>query len=532
MTMSSPTGGATGPGQPLRAAVYNRFWHSMGGGERHAGMIAQLLAAGGVQTDLLGHSAEVDRDELAERLGLDLSGCTMRVIPDRGDADLAAHSAQYDLFVNATYMSRLGAQALRSAFLCFFPTPFDHDLTRWHRAAASFLGPPLRKLVGDVAIHYGTGWFPPEGGRRRRWTWSNGTGILALAPGPTRTIQADFARVGSSGPCTVTIADETGALIDSFVATREFRRRRITLPASETGTEIHVTSPTFVPGGADLRTLGVGMSRLRVVGSASLAARAAGRFPWLVRGAHDLDFVQTYDVVLANSAFTQMWLQRLWATPAEILYPPIDVDGIAPAAERSRTVLSVGRFFRPGLGHAKRQLEMVEAFGAIVRAGGLDGWQLVVVGGCEKSQIPYLAKVQRAAEGLPVTIYANAPRDLVQRLLATSAIFWSATGLGEDEQRAPWTQEHFGMTTVEAMAGGCVPVVIDRAGQREIVRDGVDGFRWSTIDELTTQTLLVADDVALRARLSAAAIERAKDFSDTAFAARWHELAETYRLLG
>ena len=40
------------------------------------------------------------------------------------------------------------------------------------------------------------------------------------------------------------------------------------------------------------------------------------------------------------------------------------------------------------------------------------------------------------------------------------------------------------MTTVEAMAGGCVPVVIDLAGQREIVKAGVDGFRWSTPEQL------------------------------------------------
>jgi glycosyltransferase involved in cell wall biosynthesis len=175
---------------------------------------------------------------------------------------------------------------------------------------------------------------------------------------------------------------------------------------------------------------------------------------------------------------------------------------------------------------------MVEAFGAMVRAGDLDGWQLVIVGGCEESQIPYLNRVQDAAVGLPVTIHANAPRELVQQLLATSAIFWSATGLGEDEDAAPWNQEHFGMTTVEAMAGGCVPIVIDRAGQREIVRPGVDGYRWATIEELVAFTSSVAADGPLRARLSGEAVERAKAFSDSAFANRWRALADSYQLLG
>jgi len=128
-----------------------------------------------------------------------------------------------------------------------------------------------------------------------------------------------------------------------------------------------------------------------------------------------------------------------------------------------------------------------------------------VVGGCEESQLPYLEKVRQAGAGLPVQIHANAPRSLVHELMATSSVFWSATGYGEDEESAPWAQEHFGMTTAEAMAGGCVPVVIDRAGQREIVRDGVDGFRWRTVEQLASRTRQLATDDELRARLSAAA---------------------------
>ncbi len=63
------------------------------------------------------------------------------------------------------------------------------------------------------------------------------------------------------------------------------------------------------------------------------------------------------------------------------------------------------------------------------------------------------------------------------------------------------------MTTVEAMAGGCVPVVIDKAGQTEIITPGVDGFRWSTPQQLMSQTERVAGDEELRARLSAAAVD-------------------------
>jgi glycosyltransferase involved in cell wall biosynthesis len=99
----------------------------------------------------------------------------------------------------------------------------------------------------------------------------------------------------------------------------------------------------------------------------------------------------------------------------------------------------------------------------------------------------------------------------VAALMSNAAVFWSATGYGEDA-RAPWASEHFGMTTAEAMAGGCVPVVIDRAGQRETVRDGVDGFRWSTPEELFARTVQLAGDEPLRERLCA---KRCNGLSDT-----------------
>jgi glycosyltransferase involved in cell wall biosynthesis len=124
-----------------------------------------------------------------------------------------------------------------------------------------------------------------------------------------------------------------------------------------------------------------------------------------------------------------------------------------------------------------------------------------------------------------VHVRANAPRQLVEELFATSSVFWVATGLGEDDQQAPWVFEHFGITTVEAMAAGCVPVVIDKAGQREIVRHGTDGYRWTTLDELEAWTRQLAGDDGLRDRLATAAVERAGAFSEEAFAARWRQIA-------
>jgi glycosyltransferase involved in cell wall biosynthesis len=515
----------------MRAAIYNRFWHSMGGGERHSGMIGQLLGEDGVDVDLLGHS-DVDKDELADHLGLELAKVRMRVVPDRGEDDLVLLSEEYDLFVNATYMSRLAPRSRHSAYLCFFPTPFDHDFSPWRKAAVRTIGPQLRQMRGYVGIGWGTGWYPPEGGRRRQWGWTNGDGILTIEPGAERELVADFGRPGATDPVQLVVADGTGTELLSATVTPEFQRRLIRLPASTSGRQLHFRSETFVPGPHDQRNLGVAVSRLRMAGRRNGPRELmAYRFPWLLRDPRDLSFLAAYDTVLANSEYTRGWIERLWHLDADVLYPPIQVDRLHPEPAREPTILTVGRFFEPGLGHAKRQLEMVEMFGHLVRTGQLAGWTLHLVGGCEDSQRPYLEKVTAAADGLPVRIHPNAPRPEVERLLSTASIFWSATGYGEDEEKTPWASEHFGMTTAEAMAGGCVPIVIDRAGQREIVRDAVDGFRWSTAEQLGTRTIQVAGDEELRARLAAAAVQRAQQYSDAAFGDRWRHIVALRDLL-
>jgi glycosyltransferase involved in cell wall biosynthesis len=356
--------------------------------------------------------------------------------------------------------------------------------------------------------------------------------VLHLEPGPPREIQFDLGRPGMTEPTELTVEDDDG-VIATLTARQQFERHVVSLPSSPEGRAIRFRSKTVVPGPADTRTLGVAVSRIRLAGAGGRGPRAAlaTRFPWLLRDLKGQVFLSGYDTVLANSEYTRGWIRRLWEVDSDVLYPPIQVDGLHPAAERDKVVLSVGRFFKPGLGHSKRQLEMVRMFGQLVRDGKLAGWSMTVMGGCEESNRPYLESVVAAAAGLPVTVVPNAPRPEVERAMSTASIFWSATGFGESEERAPWAQEHFGMTTAEAMAGGCVPVVIDRAGQREIVHEGENGYRWSTPAELAEKTVRVATDPGLRARLSEAAVRRAQDFSDAAFAERWRTVVGRRGLL-
>src|SRR5690606_5507035 len=117
-----------------------------------------------------------------------------------------------------------------------------------------------------------------------------------------------------------------------------------------------------------------------------------------------------------------------------------------------------------------------------------EGWHLHLVGGCSPADRPYLDAVRAAAEGLPVTLHVDASGAERDRLYREASIHWHAAGLGEDEQAHPDRLEHFGITTVEAMSAGAVPVAFAAAGPLEAFTDGVEGHHFRTLAGLVDAT--------------------------------------------
>jgi len=62
--------------------------------------------------------------------------------------------------------------------------------------------------------------------------------------------------------------------------------------------------------------------------------------------------------------------------------------------------------------------------------------------------------------------------------------------------------------------------VFGAAGPAEIVRHGVDGYHWNTVDELIEVTERIAADQAEWKQLSESARLRAQQYSDVAFGER------------
>jgi glycosyltransferase involved in cell wall biosynthesis len=386
-----------GTDRRLRVGVYDLYWQTLGGGEQVDGSIAQVLA-GDHDVTLLGPQGP-DVDATRRRLGVDLSACGYRKVVD--DAEAGEASADFDVFVNGTYLSK----ALNRAPVGYYYVHFPGEVpTR---------GDHLRSRLGVVGVK-----------------------ALSLAPRlPQRLTEVQAA----------------------------FDRR--------------VTRVEFVP---------------------------------------------TYTRYLANSQFTASWVEQLWGRPSDVLYPPVRPT-VRPG-EKAPLILVLGRFFDPSFGHSKKQHELLATFRSLHRAGALPGWRMAIVGGCDATNRDYALAVKRAARGLPVEVHVNAPGSVVEGLLGEASIYWHGAGLGEDASSHPERFEHFGISVVEAMAAGAVPVVFGAAGPAEIVHDGVDGVHWNTLDQLADTTVKLAADGDRRRELAEAAVRRAADFSADVFANRLAQL--------
>lgn len=222
--------------------------------------------------------------------------------------------------------------------------------------------------------------------------------------------------------------------------------------------------------------------------------------------------MRSYADLTCNSEFTRRWTKAYWDIDPTVVYPPVDVSGVSQP--KQDVVLSVGRFSTTG--HSKKQDEIIRAFEGI-RALHAAGWRHHSVGALADStpDRAYFARLQAMA-GPSTSLLANLSRAAIKDQFAQAKLFVHAAGFGQPLDN-PESEEHFGIVTVEAMAAGAVPLVVNRGGQPEVVEHGVSGFVWDTIDELQHYLVALAADDARREEMAAAARQRAQKFSREKF---------------
>jgi glycosyltransferase involved in cell wall biosynthesis len=219
------------------------------------------------------------------------------------------------------------------------------------------------------------------------------------------------------------------------------------------------------------------------------------------------------DSIVVNSNFTKNFIDKEYGVNSIVVYPPVPVDQIRPL-KKTKTIVYVGRFSQ--LEQSKNQDVLARVFKKMCD-NGLSDWNLVLAGGVDVGGDEYCTMIEKSSDGYPIQILRNPDFTTLKRVYGYATFFWSASGYGIDDTKTPRKVEHFGISVVEAMSAGCVPIVFSAGGHKETVTHLLNGVLWNKESELSSLTNKIIRDKSLLNSLKSAAIKDANKYSLAAF---------------
>ncbi len=205
--------------------------------------------------------------------------------------------------------------------------------------------------------------------------------------------------------------------------------------------------------------------------------------------------VRRVGLLLSVSDFTRGFVAKKWERESKTVYPPCPVEDFSEFSNvksRENLVVTIGRIVPE-----KRFHLFVELARTVPKT------RFVAIGSLSDETSAYYDQLKKSA---PENVsFVLSPLRKVRGILGRAMAYVHCA-----------ENEHFGITIVEAMAAGCVPIVHDSGGPREIVTSDV-GFRWSNLSAAARQIVMLAENDSLRRQLSAAASVRARQFRSEVF---------------
>jgi glycosyltransferase involved in cell wall biosynthesis len=218
--------------------------------------------------------------------------------------------------------------------------------------------------------------------------------------------------------------------------------------------------------------------------------------------------------LVANSLFMQGIVRKHLGREAVVVHPPVEVERFMKAGERAGRedlVATVSRL-RPG-----KQLELIPRVARLVEKA--DFKIVGLADGASRDAADLLDKAIKAL-GVDdrVELLVNQPSRRLVEVLASAKVYLHTQPL-----------EAFGISIVEAMAAGCVPIVPRCGGPWLDVlasREGAYGFSYRSVAEAAGRINLLMRREGLWAEVSASARRRALAFDHSLFERRIVDVVE------
>lgn len=228
--------------------------------------------------------------------------------------------------------------------------------------------------------------------------------------------------------------------------------------------------------------------------------------------------------IICYSSFMQKIIEEKFHKHSLVIPPAVDLDDFKNIkVVKEKIFLTVGRFFTSFL-HEKRHDFLIDFF----KKNYLKyfrGWKLYVCGNLteasgDKTLINLKAKIKK----FPVFLKVNINHRELIKIYKKSSIYWHAAGFNADSKKNPEKLEHFGITTVEAMAAKNTPVVYSGGGQKDIVDDGKNGYLWDSEQKFLDLNLKLINNPKLLLEISKNAQKKSGSFSRKVFAKQIYDL--------
>ena len=502
----------------MKIAIYDKWLSALGGGEKVATVMAEVLSKKGHDVDLVSNF-EVDKKELQEKMGVDLSKVRLVAWYERSYGKLTPKTNKYDLLINVSFLDHLPSKAKRSIYYVHFPTPMRRTFLGFIKYEKIL--PILRRFLIIPEIKSGINPVDDVYTRGGRWLDKENTIVFSNTPKSFLLVLRIFVEQ-------LTLRSLKSISFDSPNARISLEDRYLDYNFNVGVFKLRVNSANQNPVikisiNEDTKSNGFGLVSMGVRNFRfilwNILKRYMPRYEMALYGSSSYkpgEGLDTYKLFLANSEFTKFWTKKYLDKDAEILYPPVDIDQFQPGRKKN-IILNVGRFFMGG--HSKKQDILVSVFKKMVDEKMIDSsWELHFVGGVAggKEHTDYLNMIRNEAKGYKVYFHLFLSFEGLKKLYSQAKIYWHATGFGEDKARDPITFEHFGITVVEAMAAGVVPIVFNGGGLTETVSKE-SGMVWNSQRELITMTKQLIENKTFMETLSEGAVKRSKYFSKDRF---------------